>query len=116
MSRGDNQPKLAEISPLITYEMPDCMVRSPVTACRLFKTATDTLFYDVPPLRAEFHEHDAAMEAKGEKLPSRIIEFDALSDPEGSLLLIDATVAPSIFDPPSVQRLQIAWIAGYPTA
>ncbi len=31
------------------------------------------------------------MHAPGEKPPSRIIDFDALSDPEGSLLLIDAT-------------------------
>ena len=29
-------------------------------------------------------------------MPSRIIDFDALSDPEGSLLLIDATTAPYV--------------------
>jgi hypothetical protein len=34
------------------------------------------------------------MQARGDKPPSRIIDFDALSDPEGSLLLINATTAP----------------------
>ncbi|MGY3131107.1 hypothetical protein ACVWZM_001789 [Bradyrhizobium sp. USDA 4501] len=31
-----------------------------------------------------------------EKPPSRIVQFDALSDPEGSLLLIDANTAPYV--------------------
>jgi hypothetical protein len=65
-------------------------------ACRFFNTAIDAIFYDVPTLRAEFRELDADMDARGEKLPSRIIDFDALSDPEGSLLLIDATTPPYV--------------------
>ena len=44
------------------------------------------------------------MRAKGEKLPSRIIDFDALSDPEGSLLLIDATIAPYVHKYQSVRK------------
>jgi hypothetical protein len=43
-----------------------------VRSCRLFNTALDFMFYNVP---------------------TRIIDFDALSDPEGSLLPIDATSA-----------------------
>ncbi|MFZ0841067.1 MAG: hypothetical protein WAM77_26690 [Xanthobacteraceae bacterium] len=58
---------------------------------RLFNAALDFIFCDVPTLRTALAEKDAPMHAPGEKPPSRIIDFDALSDPEGSLLLIDAT-------------------------
>ena len=44
------------------------------------------------------------MQAQGEKPPSRIIDFDALSDPEGSLLLIDATTAPYVHKYQSVKK------------
>jgi hypothetical protein len=44
------------------------------------------------------------MQARGEKPPSRIIDFDALSNPEGSLLLIDATTAPYIHKYQSVKK------------
>jgi len=43
------------------------------------------------------------MLARGKKPPSRIIGFDALSDPEGSLLLIDATTAPYVHKYQSVE-------------
>ena len=36
------------------------------------------------------------MRARREKLPSRIIQFDARDDPEGSLLLIDANTEPYV--------------------
>ena len=49
----------------------------------MFNTALDFIFYDVPTLRAALAEKDAPMQARGEKPPSRIIDFDALSDPEG---------------------------------
>jgi hypothetical protein len=37
-------------------------------------------------------------------VPSRIIDFDALSDPEGSVLLIDATKAPYVHKYQSVKK------------
>jgi hypothetical protein len=43
------------------------------------------------------------MRARGEKPPSRIVQFDALSDPEGSLLLIDANIAPYVHKYTNVQ-------------
>jgi hypothetical protein len=97
MVRGGNQPTLQEIPQLLNYELPDFMVRPAVVACRLFNTAIDAIFYDVPTLRADFYALDTTMGAKGgKKLPSRIVEFNALSDPEGSLLLIDATTPPYV--------------------
>jgi len=99
----DPPTKIAEL-PLTAFELPKWFVEPAVRSCRLFNTALDFIFYDVPTLRAALAEKDAPMRAKGEKLPSRIIDFDALSDPEGSLLLIDATIAPYVHKYQSVRK------------
>jgi len=76
--------------PLLTaFELPRAWIEPAIRACRLFNTAVDALFYDVPRLQAALRRGDA-IAAPGEKCPSRITRFDALADPEGSLLLIDA--------------------------
>ena len=90
--------------PLRAFELPKWLIEPAVRSCRLFNTAIDFLFYDVPTLRAALGEKDAPKKARGEKLPSRIIDFDALSDPEGSLLLIDATTAPYVHKYQSVKK------------
>jgi hypothetical protein len=90
--------------PLPAFELPKWLVEPAVRSCRLFNTALDFIFYDVPTLRAALAAKDAPMRAQGEKPPSRIIGFDALSDPEGSLLLIDATTAPYIHKYQSVEK------------
>ena len=89
---------------LIDYELPAWLVEPAVRSCRLFITALDFIFYDVPTLRTALGKKDAPMEARGEKPPSRIIDFDALSDPEGSLLLIDASTAPYVHKYQSVKK------------
>ena len=73
-------------------------------SCRLFNTTLDFIFYDVPALRAALGEKDAPMRARHKKPPSRIIDFDALSNPEGSLLLIHATKAPYVHRYQSVEK------------
>ncbi len=101
--QGDAPTKIAEL-PLLAFELPKWLVEPAVRSCRLFNTALDFIFYDVPTLRTALAEKDAPMQAQGEKLPSRIIDFDALSDPEGSLLLIDATTAPYVHKYQSVEK------------
>lgn len=104
MATQDNPSnKIAEL-PLTAFELPKWLVEPAVRSCRLFNTALDFVFYDVPTLRAALAEKDAPMQARGEKPPSRIIDFDALSDPEGSLLLIDATTAPYVHKYQSVEK------------
>jgi hypothetical protein len=104
MARSEDRPtKIAEPS-LRAFELPKWLVDPAVRSCRLFNTALDFIFYDVPTLRAALTERDAPMQARGEKLPSRILDFDALSDPEGSLLLIDATTAPYVHKYQSVMK------------
>jgi hypothetical protein len=99
----DPPTKIVEL-PLTVFELPKWLVEPAVRSCRLFNTALDFIFYDVPTLRAALTEKDAPMQAKGEKPPSRIIDFDALSDPEGALLLIDATTAPYVHKYQSVTK------------
>jgi hypothetical protein len=101
--RDDPPTKIAELSPA-AFELPTWLVEPAVRSCRLFNTALDFIFYDVPTLRAALAEKDAPMQARGKKLPSRIIDFDALSDPEGSLLLIDTTTAPYVHKYQSVKK------------
>jgi hypothetical protein len=92
---GDNLPTHSERSFLNFFEPPPQFVEPAVRACRLFNTVLDIIFYDVPTLAAQLAEKDAPMQARAEKPPSRIVQFDAISDPEGSLLLIDAIPRPT---------------------
>lgn len=96
MPIGDNLPKLSDPEFLSLFEPPKAFVEASVRACRRFNTVLDSVFYDVTGLYAALKERDPPTVAKGEKAPSRIVSFDALSDPEGSLLLIDATTAPYV--------------------
>src|SRR5262245_32836809 len=104
MKTQDDPPtKIAEL-PLTAFELPKWLVEPAVRSCRLFNTALDFIFYNVPTLRVALAQKDAPMQARGEKPPSRIIDFDALSDPEGSLLLIYATTAPYVHKYQSVKK------------
>jgi hypothetical protein len=93
---GENLPAQSERSFLNLFEPPPEFIKIAVRACRLFNTALDVMFYDVPTLAAQLVEKDEPTRARHEKPPSRIVQFDALSDPEGSLLLIDANTAPYV--------------------
>jgi hypothetical protein len=95
MPSGQNPP-LAATSLLDAFEPPKAMVEISVRALRWFNTALDVVFYDVPGLRRSLEDTDAECRGRAEQPPSRLINFDALSDPEGALLLIDATRAPYV--------------------
>jgi hypothetical protein len=99
----DYSPLDAE-PPLTAFELPKWLVEPAVQSCRLFNTALDFIFYDVPTLRAALAEKDAPKQAVKEEGPSQLFDFDALSDPEGSLLLIDATSAPYVQKYKSVKQ------------
>ena len=50
-SQDDPPTKIAEL-PLTAFELPKWLVEPAVRSCRLFNTALDFIFYDVPTLRA----------------------------------------------------------------
>ena len=103
VTQGNPPTNIAEL-PLTAFELPKWLIEPAVRSCRMFNTALDFIFYDVPTLRAALAEKDQPMQAQGEKPPSRIIDFDALSDPEGSQLLIDATTAPYVHKYQSLKK------------
>lgn len=96
MDQDTSQPATQDGLNLNWFEIPAAFVRPAVSACRLFNTAVDAVFYNVPALRADLSERDAMTREQGSKAPSRLIDFGALADPEGSLLLIDAQTAPYV--------------------
>jgi len=104
MPIGDNLPKSTTPEFLNIFEPPKLLTEIAVRTLRGFNTILDGVFYDVPGLYAALAERDAPTVAAGEKAPSRIVGFDALSDPEGSLLLIDASVAPYVHRYKDVQQ------------
>jgi hypothetical protein len=65
MATQDDLPtKNAEL-PLAAFELPKWLVEPAVRSCRLFNTALDFIFYDVPTLRAALAEKDAPVRARG---------------------------------------------------
>jgi len=104
MAKQNKLPTNIPELPLTQYELPDWLVEPEVRSCRLLNTALDFMFYDVPTLRAALREKDAPMRARHEKAPSRIIDSDALSNPEGSLLLINAMTEPYVHRYHSVDK------------
>ena len=96
MSIGHNLPAPAEIPYLSLFELPRMFVEPAVRALRMSNTVLDSIFYDVPRLSADLRARDSETLASGGDAPSSIIAFDALSDPEGSLIYIDAARAPYV--------------------
>ncbi len=90
---------LAEIS-LHWFELPQAFVKPAVQACRLFNTALDAAFYNVLDLVNDLAARHTLVldEDLGEHgvLPRNVADLDALSNPEGSLLLIDTTKSPYV--------------------
>jgi len=101
---GRNQPPVAVDPWLSIFELPAAMVRPAVESCRYFNTLVDAIFYDVPELVGDLRRKDIEVTThRSGKLPSRIIDLGALTDPEGSLLLIDATTEPYVHRYASVE-------------
>jgi hypothetical protein len=51
MTKDDPQTNIVDL-PLTAFELPKWLVEPAVRSCRLFNTALDFIFYDVPTLRA----------------------------------------------------------------
>ncbi len=93
---GDNRPALSDTPPLAAFELPPFLVRPAIMACRGFNSAVDAIFYDVSTLQKDLRDFHAKAAANGAREPSPILSFDALTDPEGCLLLIDAGKSPYV--------------------
>ncbi|WP_213739375.1 hypothetical protein [Bradyrhizobium sp. dw_411] len=104
MAKEDDPITVIDDLPLPAFELPKWLVEPAVRSCRLFNTALDFVFYDVPALRAALAAKEATTQAAGDGSLSSISGLNALSDPEGSLLIIDATIAPHVHEYRNVEN------------
>jgi hypothetical protein len=88
----------ASLSPLPLFEMPRWLAEPLVRAFRTVNTMVDMAFYDVPDLVRDLAARDLTVSTMQgqDKLPSRIVDLSALTNPEGALLLIDAATPPYV--------------------
>ena len=68
MPIGDNLPTQSERSFLNFFDPSPQFIDPAVRACRLFNTALDNIFYDVPTLVAELTEKDRTRALAGRSL------------------------------------------------
>jgi hypothetical protein len=84
---------------LADFELAPLFVRPALNACRLFNTALDAAFYDVPALtRALLDLGDEIVTSDPGNAPTAKgqINLSADTDPEGSLLVVDPTTPPYV--------------------
>jgi hypothetical protein len=80
---------------LSLFELPRAFVKPALEMCRTFNSTLDVAFYDVPTLVAELRARGAAVGDGGDQGVA-VINLDALANPEGALLVVDAARAPFI--------------------
>ena len=61
------QDDRSNLSALAAFEIPKWLIEPAVRSCRVFNTALDFVFYDVPTIRTALAERNAPMRARGEK-------------------------------------------------
>lgn len=93
------------INPLPWFEVPRPLVEPVVSALRLGNTALDALFYDVSVLATELFWRGSLVEVDYEAPPAarsgttggfHVVGLGALSNPEGSILVVDAARPPYV--------------------
>lgn len=106
------------------FEIPRPLIEPALHACRFFNTSLDALFYDVPTLIRELKSRGLTVGTiEGGTGRADTLDLSALTDPEGSLLIVDPANPPYIrafhdvdlflqSDEPGVQDVAIATITG----
>ena len=84
------------------FEIPAVLVEPMIRMLRLGNAAVDTLFYDVTKVSQALRSHgvivdlDPDEDAEGPAPFRASVELDALSNPEGSILVVDPAAKPEI--------------------
>jgi hypothetical protein len=82
---------------LSLFELPRAFVKPALEMCRTFNSTLDVAFYDVPTLVAELRERGETVEGQGSASKgAAVIDLEALANPEGALLVVDAARAPFV--------------------
>jgi hypothetical protein len=130
-SSADDRPQAFMIGDLALYELQKPVVEPLLRVFRLTNTALDVLFYDVGAFAAAMFAHGARVDtgigsnSDADRNPLlNHLDLGALSNPEGSILVVDASLPPYVerFDDmakfldyangPSGERLRSVSITG----
>jgi hypothetical protein len=85
--------------PLSVFELPQTLVRPALEMCRSFNTSLDALFYDVPLLIRDLEERGRTIITDSETGLADVagrLNLSAMTNPEGSLLAVNARRPPFI--------------------
>ena len=101
------QPTLPDLSPanLALFELQKPFVEPALKLCRAFNTALDVLFYDVNRLESELAARgrtiDTGLRLNSQKVPNpkQVLDLTALTNPGGSVIVVDADLAPYVSAP-----------------
>src|SRR6516162_11962507 len=101
------------------FEVPRPLIEPTLRALRLWNTALDALFYDVSAVATDLLLHGSIVVAEAEGTPSwRIsemtkafsqLDLSALSNPEGSILVVDSGRPPHV-TPFEDVRAFLSWV------
>src|SRR5271165_3281767 len=83
MARQGDPPGKSPELPLAAFELPKWLVEPAVRSCRMFNTALDFVFYDVPTLRAALAEKDAPDAGPGREAAVTYHRFRCTQRPRG---------------------------------
>jgi len=98
-------PSPASIGSLAAYELPKAFVEPMLRMLRGANTALDILFYDVGVLtkalsvKGQTVKTAAAANAPAAPHPLRTLDLSALTNPSGSVIVVDANLAPYVRPP-----------------
>lgn len=81
---------------LSLFELPWAFVKPALEACRGFNTLLDTAFYDVPALARDLRAKGDDIETARANAPPGAIDLDAVTNPEGARLVVDAAHSPFV--------------------
>jgi hypothetical protein len=97
-------PKVAADT-LAIYDLQKPFVEPLLRLCRLTNTALDTLFYDVGALTAALSAKGTAIDTGGPgnsgttPRPLQTLDLTAATNPSGSIIIVDAQLAPYVRKP-----------------
>src|SRR3954452_12272079 len=90
---------------LAIYDLQKPFVEPLLRLCRLTNTALDTLFYDVGALTAALSGKGTAIDTGGPSnsgttpRPLQTLDLTAATNPSGSIIIVDAQLAPYVRKP-----------------
>jgi len=104
-SSSEAKPNVVSPENLALYEVQKPFIEPILRSCRLWNTALDILFYDVGALTAALLmkgravNTDALANLNSPRHRFAVLDLGAQSNPSGSIIVVDANLAPYVYKP-----------------